>query len=162
MSKRKKKGEKKPPTSSAFSVTAEPINVVFAHTRSGSLLQAQCFSNFNVNKLRWRRSTRLSVHHQQVNKSQTNPAPLVPVALWFPCQFKTVVFCCSDCMSYWSKNMCVLQSWCIVTDEERWREQTDTWRRTTGTDCAHRDDIKGINQAHTQLHVLIKCTDLPH
>lgn len=147
---KKKKGEKKPPTNSAFSVIAEPINVVFPHTRSGFLLQAERFSNFNVNKLRWRRSNRSSVHHQQVNKSQTNPGPLVPVTLWFPWHFKTLdvfsfffgFFSLSDCMSYWSKNVCVLQSWCIVTDEELRREQTGTWRRTAGTDCAHRNNIK--------------------
>lgn len=135
---KEKKGEKNPPTGSAFSVTAEPINDAFAHTRSRSLLQAEGFSNFNVNKLSWRRSVRSSVHHQQVNKSQTNPGPLVPVILWFPWHFKTLdVFC-------------VLQSWCIVTDEELRREQTGTWRRTTGTDCAHRTNIKWLNQAHTR------------
>lgn len=153
---KEKKGEKKPPTGSAFSVTAEPINDVFAHTRSRSLLQAERFSNFNVNKLSWRRSVRSSVHHQQVNKSQTNPGPLVPVILWFPWHFKTldVVFFwggggSSACMSYWRKT-CVLQSWCIVTDEVLRREQTGTWRRTTGTDCAHRTNIKWLNQAHTR------------
>lgn len=88
--KEKKKERKKPPTGSAFSVTAEPANVVFAHPRSGFLLQAECFSNFNVNMLRWRRSSRSSVHQQQVNKSQTNPGPLVPVTLWFPWHFKTL------------------------------------------------------------------------
>lgn len=160
------KGEKKPPTSSAFSVTAEPINVVFAHTRSESLLQAERFSNFNVNKLRWRRSIRSSVHHQQVNKSQTNPGPLVSMTLWFPWHFKTldmlIFFFFSGCMSYWSKNVCVLHSWCVVTDEELRREQTDTWRRTTGTDCAHRNDIKQINPAHTHTELTIPagCGDL--
>lgn len=156
MSKRKKKERKQPPAGSAFSVTAEPVNVVFARPRSGFLLQAERFSNFNVNMLRWRRSSRSSVHQQQVNKSQTNPGPLVPVTLWFPWHFKTldmfvhVCVCFSDCMNYWrKKRVCAA----FLVHSPRWRTEKgadkSTWRRTPGTDCAHRKDIKWINHAHT-------------